>query len=110
MNHLLVGCVFAQDFWFLLLRGVGLQILSPQPTAPSFDDWWSDASSKVDGEVRQGLNSMIILGAWSIWNLRNRCFFFMSITEFILDHTVQVRDELKFWGLVGQVVFPTSLP
>jgi len=50
INHLLVGCVFAQVFWFLLLRRVGLQSLSPQPTVPSFDAWWSDASSKVDGE------------------------------------------------------------
>jgi hypothetical protein len=36
---------------------------------PGFVAGWSDASSKVDGEVRQALISMIILGAWSIWNL-----------------------------------------
>ena len=100
MNHLLVGCVFAQDFWFLLLRGVGLQILSPQPTAPSFDDWWSDANSRVEGKVRQGLNSLIILGAWSIWNLRNLCVFY-GVTPSLSLIMVLVRDELKFWGLAG---------
>ena len=61
MNHLLVGCVFAQDFWFLMLRGVGLQSLSPQPTAPSFDDWWSDANSRVE----VGRASIL----WSSWLL-----------------------------------------
>lgn len=39
MNHLLVGCVFAREFWFLLLQRVRLQRLSPQPTIASFDDW-----------------------------------------------------------------------
>lgn len=76
INLLLVACVFSREFWFLYLQRK-LQSLSPQPTFPSFDDWWSDASSKVDEEVRQGIDSMIILGAWSIWNLRN-CVFLIE--------------------------------
>ena len=39
INHLLVGCIFAREFWFLLLRQVGLQALSPQPSENSFLDW-----------------------------------------------------------------------
>lgn len=82
------------------MRGVGLHSLSPQPTVPSFNDWWSDANSRVEGEVRQGLNSLIILGAWSIWNLRNR-YVFYGVTQSLSLIMVQVRDELKLWGLAG---------
>ena len=92
--------MFARVFWFLLLRGVGLHSLSPQPTVASFDDWWSNANSRVEGEVRKGLNSLIILGAWSIWNLRNRCVF-DGVSPSLSLIMVQVRDELKLWGLAG---------
>lgn len=73
INHLLVGCSFARDFWFSLLRSVGLQPLSPQPTDLSFDRWWLMVNSRTDGEVKKGLNSVITLGAWSLWEHRNRC-------------------------------------
>ena len=41
----------------------------------SFVDWWAKSNERVDGQVEKGLNSIIILGAWAIWNLRNRCVF-----------------------------------
>jgi len=39
IQHLLVGCVFARQFWFDLLRQVGLAVLAPQPCDTSFDEW-----------------------------------------------------------------------
>jgi hypothetical protein len=39
LDHLLVSCVFLSDFWFKLLRQVGLQVLAPQPSLPSFMIW-----------------------------------------------------------------------
>jgi hypothetical protein len=64
------------QFWFRLLNTVGLQNLSPQPGEFSFDDWWARAATVVDGQVGQGLNSIIIiLRDWSIWNHQNRCVF-----------------------------------
>jgi hypothetical protein len=39
----------------------------------SFDDWWCKINEQVDGQIRQGLNSILILGAWTIWNRSNRC-------------------------------------
>ncbi|WVZ70698.1 hypothetical protein U9M48_019341 [Paspalum notatum var. saurae] len=63
INHLLIDYVFAREFWFGLLRKVGLHSLAPQNSCPSFDDWWSSANAMVQGEARQGLNSVIILGA-----------------------------------------------
>jgi hypothetical protein len=62
INHLLVECVFAREFWFILLRQVGLRALSPQPTENSFLDWWETASNATSNMVRQGVNSIIILG------------------------------------------------
>jgi len=47
---------------------VGLHSLSPQPTDNSFDEWWERASNAVSGMVKEGLNSLIILGAWTLWN------------------------------------------
>lgn len=76
INHLLVSCVFSRHFWYLLLRQVGLHSLSPQPSDIYFDSWWEKASSATSGLILKGLNSLIVLGAWSIWNHRNRCVFY----------------------------------
>jgi hypothetical protein len=73
IHHLLIGCVFARQFWFELLQIVGLATLAPQPDDPSFDAWWDKAVLTVSGDTRKGLNSLIILGAWTIWKHRNDC-------------------------------------
>jgi hypothetical protein len=49
INHLLVGCVFARQFWFILLQRVGLAALAPLPAVASFDEWWRQASDSVNG-------------------------------------------------------------
>jgi hypothetical protein len=36
---------------------------------------WASVNDRVDGQVRKGLNSVIILGAWAIWTQHNRCVF-----------------------------------
>lgn len=72
-NHLLVKCVFARQFWFILLQRLGLANLAPQPTEVSFDDWWIYALNSVSTTHKQGLNSLSILGAWAIWKHRNEC-------------------------------------
>jgi hypothetical protein len=40
IQHLLVTYVFARQFWFWMLRLVGLVALTPQPHESSFIDWW----------------------------------------------------------------------
>lgn len=66
IHHLLVGCVFSREFWFFLLSHFGVALLVPQPSDQSFDDWWRKVDSAVSGDVKKGLNSLVILGAWSI--------------------------------------------
>jgi hypothetical protein len=40
MDHLLVACVFAREFWYLSLRQFRLHSLAPQMAASSFLGWW----------------------------------------------------------------------
>jgi hypothetical protein len=71
----MVSCVFARVFWYNLLRKFGLHILAPQPGIVSFLEWWERGSAGISGMVQNGLDSLIILGAWMIWKHRNRSFF-----------------------------------
>ena len=41
----------------------------------SFDVWWENSSNATVGLTRKGFNSLVILGAWTLWNHRNRCVF-----------------------------------
>ena len=78
IDHLLVCCVFTRQVWFRLLQSVGFLTLAPQPDDTSFDVWWEKASVRVSGQVRNGLNSIIILGVWLVWNHRNRWVWWRS--------------------------------
>jgi hypothetical protein len=97
VDHLLVACVFSWQFWFNVLQQFNLQILAPQ-TDPSFFDWWAAASSRVDGQVQKGLNSIIILAAWSIWKHRNRCVF-DGATPDVSYVVSDCKEELHQWSL-----------
>jgi len=72
INHLLVSCVLSRQFWFELLHKFELQILAPQLVEPSFEVWWCRSNEIVADQDRQGLDSLTILGAWSLWNHWNR--------------------------------------
>jgi hypothetical protein len=49
--------------------------LSPQPSDTSFDSWWEKASGATSGLIQKGLNSLIVLGPWTLWNHWSRCVF-----------------------------------
>jgi len=100
INHLLVSCVFSRQFWFELLQKFGPQILAPQPAEPSFEVWWSRSNEIVADQDRQGLNSLIILGAWSLWTHRNWCVF-DGASPTLQGILASVHEEAKLWGLAG---------
>jgi hypothetical protein len=66
INHLLLSCVFTRQLWFELLLEVGLQQLTPLPSQDSFEDWWRQSSMRVQGQAREGFNSLVILGSWVV--------------------------------------------
>ena len=100
INHLLLSCVFARQTWFEILLGLGLQVLSPQLEDPSFEEWWHKVSSKVSGQVQKGLNSTIILVAWSLWIHRNQCVF-DGLHPNLNGLLSAIREELHLWGSAG---------
>ena len=73
IQHHLIGCVFARQFWYSLLQQVGLCSLASHPPEPSFDDWWAKVEASVSGDAWKGLNTPTVLGAWSIWMHQNDC-------------------------------------
>jgi hypothetical protein len=62
--------------------------------------WWEEASSSVSGLVRKGLNSLVVLGAYIIWNHHNRCVF----DKWIPNVTLVIRmamEERWMWEMAG---------
>jgi len=100
INHLLVECVFTREFWFILLRQVGLQALSPQPTDNSFLDWWERANNATSDLVRQGVGSLIILGAWTLWNHCN-CSVFYGAAPSMARALMVAGEERWLWTTAG---------
>jgi hypothetical protein len=100
IDHLLIGCVFTREFWFRFLSQVGLQSLSPQPTELSFLDWWDRVTSATSDINSHGINSLIILGAWTVWTHRNRCVFDGAAPD-IGRVLIIAREERKLWSLAG---------
>jgi hypothetical protein len=47
----------------------------PRRNVKSFMEWWKKASKKVEKVQRKGFNTAVILGAWTLWNHRNRYVF-----------------------------------
>lgn len=95
-DHLLILCVFGRQVWYILLQKVSLQDLTHQPDDWHSDDWWAKSNERVDGQVQKGLNSIIILAAWAIWNLRNRCVIDGILPS--LNGVLEViREQLYFW-------------
>jgi hypothetical protein len=57
IDHILVLCVFAREFWYRRFSWFGLQTFAPQPTETSFHLWWEMVSSTVGDMLKKGMNS-----------------------------------------------------
>jgi hypothetical protein len=102
IQHLLVSCVFARDFWFHLLHFVGLAAVAPQP-ADSSSVWWEKVEKQVCDELRPGLNFLIILGCWTIWKHRNDCIFNRASPR-VATALALAKDEAQMWSSAGAKV------
>jgi hypothetical protein len=50
--------------------------------------------------ARKGLNSILILGDWTLWNHRNRCAF-NGVSSNLNRVLILVSDELRLPGTAG---------
>jgi hypothetical protein len=75
LDHILVSCVFAGEFWFLMLHQFRLHSLAPILGTDSFMGWWEKVDKSSGDLAMRGLNSLIALGAWILWNHWNRIVF-----------------------------------
>jgi hypothetical protein len=100
IKHFLVSCTFASEFWFQFFSQVGLQPLSPQVSDSSFDEWWERVSNDLSGLQLQGFNSLIVLGAWTIWTQRNRCVIDGASPNMVRALTL-ASEERKLWSMAG---------
>ena len=67
---------------------------------PVFVDWWDKAGGRFSGQVKKGLNSIIILGMWLIWKHRNYCVFDGGIPNLIRVISA-FREEAQQWSVAG---------
>jgi hypothetical protein len=100
LDHLLVSCVFTRQFWYTVLQQVGLQSLAPQQTDLVFDEWWEKTNMAASGITKRGLNSLVILGAWTIWNHRNKCVF-DGINPNMAEALILLEEERQLWMTLG---------
>jgi hypothetical protein len=100
IQHLLISCVFARQFWYLLLRRSGLPNLSLDNALCSLDDWWSRAVEKIPRDLQSGFNSLVILGAWSLWRQHND-YVFNERSPSLASALTLAGDELRMWCRVG---------
>jgi hypothetical protein len=99
IDHLLVACVFARQFWYHMLRQIGLHYFAPQPTDSIFDIWWERVAAATSGLTKKGLNSLTILGAWTIWNHRNQCVF-DGANPCMAEALILASEERRLWMMV----------
>jgi len=58
-----------------LLRRFILPDLAPQSLLVSLVEWWQQAGDTLNKETWRGFNSLVVLGTWVLWKLRNDIVF-----------------------------------
>ena len=66
----------------------------------SFDSLWEKVEASFAGDMRKGLNSLVILGVWSVWKHRNDCFFNGAVPNVITVLSLAM-DEARLCCLAG---------
>jgi hypothetical protein len=113
IQHILISCVFAREVWTSILSKFGLLPIAPLLDCTHFSNWWSQSIKSVGKDMRKGLNSLIILVAWQVWNHRNSCVFEGS-RPCVQNVVLAVVEEGRTWCLARasalQDLLPRQLP
>jgi hypothetical protein len=79
----------------ILLR---LLSLAPIPGTECFMGWWEKIDKSSGDMAMRGLNSLIALGAWNLWNHRNRIVF-DGLSPSVSAALCQAREEQQLWEM-----------
>lgn len=80
------------------MQRFGLEAVTPQPADNYFEDWWQHASNSVSNSVVEGLNYLVILGAWVLWKHRNDCVF-NGVSPSLSAVLAMAGDEVRLWSM-----------
>ena len=75
---------------------IGLSIVASKRRDSCFAEWWRKASARIPKSKRKGFNSVVILGAWSLWKQRNRCIFY-GARPCLSTSEDGFKDEMWLW-------------
>ena len=100
IQHLLTTCMVARQVWSRLLQPLELTDLVPLQNERSFADWWRKMLSRVKKVQKKGVNTLIILGAWTIWKHRNACVF-QGVSPLVNTILWELKDGHDLWCLAG---------
>jgi len=87
----------------LLLGRLGLSVPPPEADSEDFFEWWQKVSDMVGKEAKGRLNSLIILGAWTIWRVRTNIVF-NGVSPSVSQAINHAQDEAELWLLAGAKV------
>jgi hypothetical protein len=100
INHLLSACMFARQFWYDLLACFGMPAAVPQAHNVGFYSWWQQARDRLHTSVQRGFDSLVVLGAWTIWMARNDAVF-NGIAPRVDRALLLAWEEADLWILAG---------
>jgi hypothetical protein len=98
--HLLCMCSFARQFWHTIFSSLRMGHLTPNRDVGSFAEWWGKVHRRVPKQIKKGIHSIIILGAWCLWLHRNRSVFDGTSPSL---STIQrpLMDQVECWSRAG---------
>ena len=74
----------------------------PFPRSPQKypHSWWERVNSAASDMARKGINSLVILGAWTLWRHRNSCVFDGAAPS-VAGALAVAEDDRRSWSLAG---------
>jgi hypothetical protein len=97
-----------QVLWLLVVEFYRITYSRPPPLGSlrrherSITEWWRKVYRNLQKDIRRGLNSAIILGAWSLWKLCNARVFEGDQPQ-VQAVMHAYLEECHLWCLVGAV-------
>jgi hypothetical protein len=94
IDHLLLGCGFTREVWFLLPRSSSRQQFTPA-VGTRLLDWWLHSRQRIRKPSRAAFDSFVFLVARSIWSEHNNRVFnarVSSLAPLLAHRIVLLRD------------------